>query len=68
MKTENSMELEQKVYVAEDIQQFLGLGRSKTYEFLRDVYRCQHPFRVIKIGKLFRVPKTDFDRWLLGED
>lgn len=52
------------VYSAEDIQRALGIGRSKTYSFLQEVYRTQKPFRVIKIGKLFRVPKYSFDRWL----
>ena len=57
-----------RVYLAEDIQKFLGLGRSKTYEYLQDVYRKQEPFRVIKIGKLFRVPKQSFDSWICGEE
>ncbi len=59
---------EPKVYFAEDIQKFLGLGRSKTYEYLQDVYKKQEPFRVIKIGKLFRVPKQSFDRWIYGKE
>ena len=56
-----------RVYLAEDIQKFLGLGRSKTYEYLQTVYKRQEPFRVIKIGKLFRVPKKSFDSWISGE-
>lgn len=59
---------ESKVYFAEDIQKFLGLGRSKTYEYLQDVYKKQEPFRVIKIGKLFRVPKQSFDIWICGKE
>lgn len=58
---------ELKVYLAEDIQRFLGLGRSKTYEFLQEVYKKQEPFMVIKIGKLFRIPKWSFDNWLHGK-
>ena len=58
------LELDKKVYNAEDIQRLLGLGRSRTYTFLDEVYRRQEPFRVIKIGKLFRVPKQSFDNWL----
>lgn len=57
---------EQGVYLAEDIQAALGLGRSKTYEYLQEVYRNQSPFRVIKVGRLFRVPKNSFDNWLYG--
>lgn len=53
-----------KVYLAADIQKALALGRSKTYEFLDEVYKKQAPFRVIKVGKLFRVPRKSFDDWI----
>ena len=55
---------ENGVYLADDIQRMLKLGRSKSYEYLEEVYRKQAPFRVIKIGKLYRVPKKSFDNWL----
>ena len=58
--------LERQVYLAQDIQQLLGIGRSKCYTYLEKVYQKQEPFRVIKIGKLFRVPKQSFDNWLNG--
>ena len=58
--------LQARVYDAEDIQQILGLGRSKTYEFLCEVSKKQEPFRVIKIGKLYRVPMEPFDNWVAG--
>ncbi len=54
----------QGVYMAEDIQRMLNIGRSKTYEYLEEVYRNQQPFRVIKIGKLLRVPRKSFDDFL----
>nr|WP_308464078.1 helix-turn-helix domain-containing protein [Enterocloster alcoholdehydrogenati] len=57
---------ETKVYSAEEIQTLLGIGRSKVYTYLEEVYQKQEPFRVIKIGKLFRVPKQSFDNWLNG--
>ena len=53
-----------RVYLASDIQKALSLGRSKTYQFLEEVYQRQEPFRVIKVGKLFRVPRESFDRWI----
>lgn len=53
-----------KVYEVADIQKILGLGRSKTYEFLDEVYRNKKPFNVIKIGKLYKVPKDGFDSWI----
>ena len=59
-----ALETDKKVYDVEDIQRLLGIGRSKAYTYLDEVYRKQEPFRVIKIGKLFRVPKQSFDNWL----
>jgi hypothetical protein len=56
--------VEQNVYSPQDIQVKLGIGRSSTYEFLRAVYEVQAPFRVIKVGKLLRVPKDSFDNWI----
>ncbi len=53
-----------KVYEVSDIQKILGLGRSKTYDFLDEVYKNKKPFNVIKIGKLYKVPKLSFDRWV----
>lgn len=58
---------EKKVYDAEDIQKILKIGKNKVYTFLEDVYSNTHFFKVIKIGKLYRVPKKSFDLWLSGE-
>ena len=55
-----------KVYDASDIQKILGLGRNKVYEFLEEVYKNKQPFIVIKIGKLYKVPKDSFDKWING--
>ena len=63
----DTMNIEKKVYDAEDIQKLLGIGRSKAYTFLDEVYENQKPFRVVKIGRLYRVPKEAFDTWLNGE-
>ena len=63
----DTMNIEKKVYDAEDIQKLLGIGRSKAYTFLDEVYENQKPFRVVKIGRLYRVPKEAFDKWLNGE-
>lgn len=55
---------EKTVYNAEDIQTILGIGKNKVYEFLEDVYLNTHFFKVIKIGKLYKVPIKSFDSWL----
>ncbi len=57
--------MESQVYFASDIQQMLGLGRTKTYDFLNSIYdQKDPPFRVIKVGSAVRVPKKSFDEWL----
>lgn len=56
-----------KVYSAEDVQQILGIGRSKVYDYLEKVYKQKKPFRVIKIGRIYRIPKEPFDKWINGE-
>ena len=55
---------EKIVYNPEDIQIILGIGKNKVYEFLEDVYKNTHFFKVIKIGKLYKVPIKSFDSWL----
>lgn len=52
------------VYSVADIQNLLGIGRSKAYQFLEEVYNSQFPFVVIKIGKLYKIPKKSFDEWV----
>jgi hypothetical protein len=61
-------QITKKVYDVADIQQLLGLGRSKAYDFLEEVYRNKRPFIVLKIGKLYKVPKESFDSWINGEN
>ncbi len=55
------------VYKPEDIEQILSIGRSKTYQFLEEVYLNQTPFKIIRIGTLYRIPVGPFDRWLNGD-
>lgn len=64
---DNEGAVDQQVYLVADIQRMLGIGKSKAYTFLEDVYNQKKPpFKVLKIGKLFRVPKRGFDEWLNG--
>lgn len=57
---------EKIVYTPEDIQRILGIGKNKVYKFLEDVYLNKHFFKVIKIGKLYKIPIKSFDNWLNG--
>ena len=61
-------EMEKKVYKVEDVQNLLGLGRSKAYEFIENVYYDRKPFRVLKIGISYRIPCNYFDKWLNGDE
>ncbi len=57
--------MDSQVYMASDIQKILGLGKTKTYQFLNEVYRQKKPlFRVIKVGNSVRILKQSFDNWL----
>lgn len=57
--------MERQVYLASDIQKALGIGKTKTYEFLNAVYKQEEPpFRVIKVGNSVRVIKQSFDNWM----
>lgn len=58
----------QLVYDVTDIQKILGLSRSKVYLWLEEVYKAKFPFRVIKIGKLYKIPKDSFDKWIEGNN
>lgn len=61
-------EVSKKVYSADEIQVILGIGRTKVYELLDSVNKKQEPFRVIKIGRVYRIPKDSFDKWINGEN
>ena len=50
----------------EDREKILGIGRSVTYRFLEKTFSEQKPFKVLKVGKMYRVPKKGFDEWLNG--
>lgn len=55
---------EKIVYEVKDIQNLLGIGRNTAYEFIRQAYKENGSFRVIKIGDSYRIPKESFDRWI----
>lgn len=58
---------QKRVYEVEEIQELLGVSRSTVYEYVREVYKSQKPFIIIKIGNLYRIPKIPFDNWLNGK-
>lgn len=56
--------MESQVYSVADIQCLLDVSRSKAYEFIKKVYREGEPFRVVKVGDNYRIPKVSFEAWL----
>lgn len=58
------MKEEKLVYDPSDIQRLLGIGRATVYEYLERVYKVQQPFRVFKVGKLYKIPKESFNQWI----
>lgn len=51
--------MESKCYTVKEIQNILSIGKNAVYALISDA-----PFRVIKIGKTYRIPKESFDKWL----
>lgn len=51
-----------EVLTPKDVQEILGIGRRQTYELLADP-----PFHVVRIGRLFKIPKDPFYKWLNGK-
>lgn len=56
-----------KVYEPSEIGKILGISKNHLYKFLEEVYNKQKPFTIIKIGRLYKIPKESFDRWVDGE-
>jgi hypothetical protein len=46
-----------------DIQNYLGIGKNQAYDLCNS-----GQFHVVKIGRLIRVKREVFVRWLNGED
>ena len=58
--------MESNVYSISEIQDILGIGRTRAYEYVKKVYEDKAPFRVIKVGNNYRIIKSSFDNWLDG--
>lgn len=55
---------ERKFYNVKDIQNILGIGRSRAYEYLKEVQKTGEPFKVIKIGTIYKIPIQSFNNWI----
>lgn len=56
--------LNKAFYNAKDIQKILGIGRSRAYEYLKEVEKNGEPFKVIKIGTIYKIPILSFNKWI----
>ena len=52
-----------ETYTAEEIMEILNIGKTAVYELIKDSYINKNNFKVLKIGKLYRIPKKSFDEW-----
>lgn len=64
----NQFDISKGTYTAEDIMKLLNIGKTAVYELIKDSLRNEKNFKVIKIGKLYRVPKSSFDNWFQGKE
>lgn len=55
---------EKSFYNVKDIQKILGIGRNSAYDFLQDAHKTGQPFKVIKIGTIYKIPILSFNNWM----
>ena len=48
-----------RCYTVQDLQNILSVGRKSVYSLLK-----RNEFRWIRIGAVYRIPKSCFDEWL----
>ena len=64
----NQFDISKGTYTADDIMKILNIGKTAVYDLIKDSLRNNKNFKVIKIGKLYRVPKTSFDDWFQSKE
>jgi hypothetical protein len=45
------------------VQDYIGIGKKQTYEMMENP-----PFHTVRVGRLHKISKVSFLRWLDGED
>lgn len=55
-----------KVFTAKDIQEILGVCNKTAYELIRQAQARDDMFKVIKIGRLYKIPSKSFLDWIDG--
>ena len=49
---------EKRVYTVEDLREILNVSESYVYKLIKS-----GEFRVVKVGRHYRIPKPAFDKW-----
>lgn len=52
-------------YTVEEIMAILKIGETTAYALIRDAYKNNKYFKVLKVGKLYRIPKQSFNNWFV---
>jgi excisionase family DNA binding protein len=60
---DRSVIMNTQVYTVQDIMSILSISKNMAYKFIRD----NPPFKVVKIGELYRINKESFDNWLSSQ-
>ncbi|MEE0946983.1 MAG: helix-turn-helix domain-containing protein [Acutalibacteraceae bacterium] len=51
-------------YDAAEVFEMMGMKDTMGYNYLDKTMATGKPFAVIRIGKLYRIPKESFDSWI----
>lgn len=53
-----------KVLTVKDLQEILGVCDKTAYGLIRQALTTNNMFKVIKIGRLYKIPTNSFLNWL----
>ncbi|HJF35004.1 MAG TPA: helix-turn-helix domain-containing protein [Clostridium perfringens] len=53
-----------KVLTVKDIQEILGVCEKTAYSLIRQALATNNMFKVIKVGRLYKIPTQPFLNWL----
>lgn len=53
-----------KVLTAKEIAELLGICEKTAYELIRQAVATGETFKVIKVGRLYKIPTEPFLNWL----
>lgn len=58
------IDIESEILTIEEVQTLLNIGKNTAYDLVKKAYKEKMPFPVIKIGRVYRVPREKFMIWL----